>query len=89
MKAGRGIMAPFTLLDAKDLVGLRSPGALEDAEPYGIHFFQAVRAVSLDSGVVDEDIRPTVMRKKSKSFGAVEPHDFARVLSHSLSNLSR
>ena len=56
-----------------DLVRLGSLVALHDIEVNGFAFLQALVAVALNSGEVDENVRAAIVTKEAKPFCIVEP----------------
>ena len=60
-------------LDTKDLICLRSLGALDDVKLDLISLFQTLVTIPLDGGVVDEDIGSAISAKKTVSLCIVEP----------------
>ncbi len=60
-----------------DIFGLRAFGALTDGELDELPFLQGTVAFRLDGAVVDENVLRAFTLDESKSFGVVEPLDFA------------
>src|SRR4029450_1420703 len=53
----------------------RTLGAVDDVEPDAIALGQALEAITLDGGVMDEHIRTTLTREESETLGVVEQLD--------------
>jgi hypothetical protein len=70
--ADRGVLA-----DEGHVRGAGPLGALRDLEPDLVTLGESAKAVGADLGVVDEDVRTTLVREKTETLGIVEPLDGA------------
>ena len=53
--------------------GFREPGLLRHLELHALTFGQAAESVSLDGGVMDEDVLAALALDKTKTLGIVKP----------------
>src|SRR6185436_19725699 len=63
--------------DLGDVARLRALGAVDDLEFDRLAFLERTESVTLDRGVMDEDIAASVALDKSVSLGVIEPLDLA------------
>jgi hypothetical protein len=68
------------LFESRDLVRLRTFGALDDVELYFITLFEALISLTLNGTVVNEDIGSAFAAEESVTFCVVEPLYCALIL---------
>src|SRR5207244_8851917 len=73
---GARISSDLLLLGALDVLGLQAFGAFDNFEVHNFPFVQGFEPLSLNGGVMHEDILAGILGDEAKPFLIVEPLDF-------------